>query len=65
MNRNMMLLSVVTAIFLPLGLISGMFGVNVGGMPWTDTPFGFWYLTAIIIAIALTLLTIFKKAKWL
>lgn len=65
MNRNMMLLSVVAAIFLPLGLISGMFGVNVGGIPWTDTPFGFWYLTAIVIAIALTLLAIFKKAKWL
>ena len=65
MNRNMMLLSVVAAIFLPLGLISGMFGINVGGMPWTETPLGFWYVTAIIIAIALGLLALFKSAKWL
>ena len=65
MNRNMMLLSVVAAIFLPLGLISGMFGINVGGMPWTETPLGFWYVTIIVIAIALGLLALFKKAKWL
>jgi len=36
MNKNMMILSVVAAIFLPLGLISGMMGINVGGMPWVE-----------------------------
>jgi len=65
MNRNMMVLSVVAAVFLPLGLISGMFGINVGGMPWTETGLGFWYVTAIIIAIAAALLAVFKWAKWL
>ena len=65
MNRNMMVLSVVAAVFLPLGLISGMFGINVGGMPWTETDLGFWYVTAIIIAIAAALLAVFKWAKWL
>ena len=65
MNRNMMILSVVAAIFLPLGLISGMFGINVGGMPWTETGFGFWYVSAIMAAIGLGLLAIFKWAKWL
>lgn len=65
MNRNMMVLSVVAAIFLPLGLISGMFGINVGGMPWTETPFGFWYVSAIVVGISIVLLGIFKWAKWL
>ena len=36
MNRNMMVLSVVAAIFLPLGFITGLFGINVGGMPGID-----------------------------
>jgi len=65
MNRNMMLLSVVAAIFLPLGLISGMMGINVGGMPWTENGMGFWYVTAIIIAIGVVQMIIFKLMKWI
>lgn len=65
MNRNMMILSVVAAIFLPLGLISGMMGINVGGMPWVDDPNGFWYVSGIIIIIGLVQLAVFRLAKWL
>ncbi len=65
MNRNMMILSVVAAIFLPLGLISGMFGINVGGMPWTDNIHGFWIVTASIIIIAILQLIVFKILKWI
>ena len=38
MNRNMYLLSVVAAIFLPLGFLTGLLGVNVAGIPGTDSP---------------------------
>ncbi|WP_371396282.1 zinc transporter ZntB [Fretibacter rubidus] len=65
MNRNMMLLSVVAAIFLPLGLISGMMGINVGGMPWVENGNGFWYVTAIVVVIGLIQLLIFRLLKWL
>jgi zinc transporter len=65
MNKNMMILSVVAAIFLPLGLISGMMGINVGGMPWVETNMGFWYVTALIIGIGIIQLIIFKWLKWL
>lgn len=65
MNRNMMLLSIVAAIFLPLGLISGMMGINVGGMPWVDNANGFWFVTAIVVLCALIQLIIFKLAKWI
>jgi len=65
MNRNMMILSVVAAIFLPLGLISGMFGINVGGMPWTEAANGFWWVTAMICIIGFVQLIIFKILKWI
>ncbi|MEM7729627.1 MAG: zinc transporter ZntB [Pseudomonadota bacterium] len=65
MNRNMMVLSVVAAIFLPLGLISGMMGINVGGMPWVESENGFWYVTAIIVAIGLVQLAVFRLVRWL
>lgn len=65
MNNNMMILAVVSAIFLPLGLISGMMGINVGGMPWTDDGMGFWYVTAIILGIGIIQMIIFKLMKWI
>ena len=65
MNRNMMILSVVAAIFLPLGLISGMMGINVGGMPMVDSPHGFWIVTGIVVVIGLIQLWVFRLLKWL
>ena len=65
MNRNMMVLSVVAAIFLPLGLLSGMMGINVGGMPWVEDGNGFWYVTAIVVAVGLIQLWVFRMLKWL
>lgn len=65
MNRNMMILSVVAAIFLPLGLISGMMGINVGGMPWTENNNGFWFVTAIVLIIGFLQLLLFKLVKWI
>jgi len=41
LSRNGYGLSVVAAVFLPLGFVTGLFGMNVGGLPWTNTPSGF------------------------
>ena len=48
MNRQMLILSVVAALFLPLGLITGLLGINVGGMPGAETPWAFWAVCAIL-----------------
>ena len=60
-----MLLSVVAAIFLPLGLLSGMMGINVGGMPWVESEMGFWYVTAIVVGIGVIQLFVFRLMKWI
>ena len=65
MNRNMMVLSVVAAIFLPLGFLTGLFGINVGGMPWVDSPAGFWIVALFCGLIGAGLLVIFRLIKWL
>jgi magnesium transporter len=36
----MYLLTVISAIFLPLTLVTGIFGMNTGGLPFTDDPNG-------------------------
>ncbi|PQA86724.1 zinc transporter ZntB [Hyphococcus luteus] len=65
MNRNMMVLSVVAAVFLPLGFLTGLFGINVGGMPWVESAAGFWIVSLISVFIAAGLLVIFRLIKWL
>ena len=60
MNRQMLLLSVVAAVFLPLGLLSGMLGMNVGGVPGANAPVAFWIVTALMAAIGLGLWAVFR-----
>ncbi len=65
MNRNMMILSIVAAIFLPLGFLTGLFGINVGGMPGVDSPQAFWLVVLASIFISFVLILVFKLMKWL
>ena len=51
-NQLLYILSVMTAVLLPMTIISGLFGMNVGGLPLVDTPHGFWVVTAASVVIA-------------
>lgn len=64
-GRNGYLLSLVAAIFLPLGFLTGLFGVNVDGMPGTDWPYAFLTLSITTIVIAVLLFLLFRFSKWL
>ncbi len=65
LSRNGYLLSVVAAIFLPLGFVTGLFGVNVAGIPGSDWPYAFALLSGLMATVAVLLLFLFKKSKWL
>jgi zinc transporter len=54
MNRRMYVLSLVAAVFLPLGLITGLLGVNLGGVPGTQNEWGFWILTCALVVLGTT-----------
>lgn len=64
-GRNSYVLSIVAAIFLPLGFLTGLFGVNVGGMPGTEAALAFWILAGASAVIGIALFLIFKFSKWL
>lgn len=40
-NRNLQLLTIVTTVFLPAGVISSIFGMNAGGLPLVNDKSGF------------------------
>jgi len=65
MNKNMYVLSLVAAIFLPLGFLTGLLGINVGGIPGADNPQAFLMFCGILAVFAFFQIMIFKAVKWL
>lgn len=63
-NSRLYLLAIISAIFLPLTFLSGLFGMNVGGMPGLDNSQAFWYIIAFSVALTAVLLVWFKKSRW-
>ncbi len=65
MNRTMYILSIVGSIFLPLGFLTGLFGINIGGMPGTDSSSAFWIFSLIMLLIIAVEYWLFKKNDWI
>ncbi len=65
MNKTMYLLSIVAAIFLPLGLLTGLLGINVAGIPGTENPYAFIIVCAILLTVATLQILIFRKIRWM
>lgn len=64
LNRRMYLLSIVAAMFLPLGFLTGLVGINLGGIPGADSPFGFMTFTLIMLVIVGLQLWFFIRKRW-
>jgi len=50
-NRSLFLLTMVTVMALPINLVSGLFGMNVGGIPLAGHHSGFWVMVGLIGAL--------------
>ena len=64
-NQRVYILSLVAGIFLPLGLVTGLLGINVAGMPGMDTSWAFWAVCLLLVALFLFELWLFRRMKWL
>ncbi|WP_321326025.1 zinc transporter ZntB [Thiomicrorhabdus sp.] len=64
LNSRMYVLSVITAIFLPLGFLTGLLGINVGGIPGSDNPEAFRYFVIGLVVLIISQLALFKWRKW-
>ncbi|WP_319380282.1 zinc transporter ZntB [Thiomicrorhabdus sp.] len=65
LNNRMYVLSVITAVFLPLGFLTGLLGVNVGGIPGAENPQAFGLFIVILIVLVILQAVIFKWRRWL
>lgn len=64
-NEVMRVLTVISATFLPLMLITGVFGMNFVHMPILQTPWGYYVTLSAMVALVVILLWIFRYKKWI
>ena len=65
LNNTMKILTIITAIFVPLSFLAGVYGMNFDNMPELHMEYGYFFALAIMGSTALTLFYIFKRKKWL
>ncbi len=58
-------LSLAAAVFLPISFLTGLFGVNVAGMPGVENPSAFAILSLSMAALAIALVLLLKWVRWL
>lgn len=64
LNGTMLLLSIVAGIFLPLSFVTGLLGMNVAGIPWSDSPLAFLSISIVLIVIGvITFLSLWKLRR--
>jgi zinc transporter len=65
LNNRMYVLSLVAGLFLPLGFLTGLLGINVGGLPLANNPWGFLIIVLVLIGIGVLEVLLFRSRRWL
>jgi len=65
MDNRMYVLSIVAAIFLPLGFLTGLLGINVGGIPGAEYKAAFAVFCMLLVGLIIVEIIIFKRKKWM
>lgn len=63
-EKRLRLLTIVSAIFLPLGLLAGLLGMNVGGIPGTTVSSGFMIVSILMVFVVIGEYWYFKRKGW-
>ena len=64
-NARMYVLSIVAAVFLPISFVTGLFGMNVAGLPGLEAPSAFTLVAGVMTGIAVGIVVYFRLKKWL
>ena len=65
MNEVMKVLTIIATIFIPLTLVTGIYGMNFKYMPELDSPWGYPMVYIVMLIISLVMLIYFRRKKWL
>ncbi|EJL46912.1 putative metal ion transporter YfjQ [Brevibacillus agri] len=64
-NDIMRVFTALTTIFMPLTIVTGIYGMNFDFMPELHSPYGYYIVLGCMAAIGLTMFILFKKKEWL
>ena len=65
LNQIMKILTIITAVFVPLSFLAGIYGMNFENMPELHSRSGYFILLGVMATIATTFLVVFRRMKWL
>jgi magnesium transporter len=65
LNNTMKILTIITAIFVPITFIAGLYGMNFENMPELHHENGYFFVLGVILAVAVAMIALFKKIRWL
>ncbi|HEX7836090.1 MAG TPA: zinc transporter ZntB [Kofleriaceae bacterium] len=63
-NQRLYVLSLITAVFLPLGFVCSLLGVNVGGVPLQHDDWAFWALCGAFVVVSALQIWFFRRRGW-
>ncbi|MCE9685536.1 zinc transporter ZntB [Shewanella sp. AS16] len=64
-NKRLYVLALISAIFLPLGFLTGLLGVNIGGIPGAEQPWAFAIFCSMLLVLVGLQMWLFYRHKWL
>lgn len=64
-NKTISALTVISVSLMPLTLLSGIYGMNIQGLPHANNPFWVWVMFAGLGTVIVLFILILKKRKWL
>ena len=62
-NKRLTVLSIVSALLLPPTFITGIFGMNVTGLPFQETAYGFWVACGLMAASMAGMLVVLRRFR--
>jgi magnesium transporter len=64
-NKVIKILTIFTAVILPLTLITSLFSMHTAYLPIIGSGYDFWLVVGAMFACAIIMLIVFRKKKWL
>ena len=65
LNHTMKILTIITAIFVPITFIAGLYGMNFDNMPELHHEYGYYIVLGVIALLAAGMVFLFRKIRWL
>ena len=65
LNNIIRVLTIITAIFVPLSFLAGVYGMNFEYMPELKSHLGYFAVLGVMVTVAVTLILLFRRNRWL